>query len=145
MKLAARKYKNPREQPQADISRRISDLVQRSREFLLVWKKEGRALQLRTSRSSRIPVSTFERQSNVQSDGETRSTFARWSEKTAKYARGPVRRTRSVRLRRISSDARAIRKFHLPLSAEYPIAPKGHRLSWIMASKKVRRLCNGAY
>lgn len=47
-----------------------------------------------TSSSSRILVSAFERQSNVQSDGETGSTFAQWSEKTAKYSRDPDERSK---------------------------------------------------
>lgn len=76
--------------------------------------------------------------------------------KLGQHLLGDLRKRRNTRatpsgeqeasaLRRISSDARAIRKFSLPLSAECPIASRSHRLSWIMASKKVRRLRNSAY
>lgn len=68
------------------------------------WEKDG-VTTILTSRSSRILVSSFGRASNVQSEAETRSTFARQSEKRTKYARKnrPPLRCRT-RLDQMGSD-----------------------------------------
>lgn len=54
--------------------------------WLFRWEKDGITTIL-TSRSSCILVSSFGRASNVQSEAETGSTFARQSEKRTKYVR----------------------------------------------------------